>query len=189
MYGEESLEQFDREAREQSEARVINISDETVRFEIAQQPGSKPRRYVLAPYGQQGDGIHLQIGYTRPYRGAGRGDVRPTIESITEREIIAEVPPTPLDPGRPGLRVPFVVHEEHAAEGRARYEQALAKAGKHAKHAPRVVATQAPRAAPFAQTPDPEPAIDEEAQDGPLDEPPPDDDLPPVIAPKRGGKG
>jgi hypothetical protein len=189
-----STEQFDLDAQEQSEARVVNISDEVVRLEIAQQAGSKPRRYALGPYGSGNESISIQIGYTQPFRGAGRGLVQATIETLTEREVITEIPPTigsngtVIDHGRRPVRISLVVHEDRAEEMRARYVEALAKLGQKAKTVKSAATHQAWSTPPESrQTRKAEAPIEdlEDQGSGALDEPPPDDDLPPaVIAPE-----
>ncbi len=178
--------------QEQSEARVVNISDEVVRFQIAQQAGSRPRVYTLAANGREGDGVNIQIGYTKAFRGAGRGMVTATIETLTEREIVTEIPPTMgangivLDQGRRPVRVAFVCHEDRAPEMRQRYLDAMAKLGRKTRAERAALSptlpslrTDAPRSRPVAAS-----AEDGEDQGGgALDEAPPDDDLPPGPTP------
>lgn len=174
---------FDRDAREQSEARVMNISDEVIRFEIATQPGSKPRRYTLAPFGKTESSIRIQVGYTLPFKGAGRGMVRPTIESLTMREVISEIAPTQMHAGRTALRIPLVVHEDNAEAARAAYLAAMKRAAATGEGSmPTLVLhdAQTGRPMPVRVERKPAPVEDVEDQDGPLDEPPPDDDAPPA---------
>ena len=119
---------FDRDAEEASEARVVNVTDEVTRFEIAQGPGSKPRRYKLQPYGKADSGIHIQRGYTIPTRGVGRSMIKPTIEQLTEREAYAR-----------GPRLPMVVAEDRADDARTAWLAAHANRG---KEAPKVIVMQ-----------------------------------------------
>jgi hypothetical protein len=137
------LEEFDRDAEVQSEARVVNVTDDVVRFEIATQPGSKPRRYKLSPHGRTESAVFIQEPYTRPYKGVGRGLIPATIETLTEREAYPAGPLGP--PGMDGIRrpvydagprLPCVVHEERAAEVRALWVKAMAQ---RPSGAPRVV--------------------------------------------------
>jgi hypothetical protein len=125
-------EDFDRDAAEQSEVRVINVTDEVVRFQIDQAPGSKPRRYRLQPYGTPGSdaGTHIPRNYTIETKGVGRAMIRPTIEALTEREVY---------PGGP--RLPMVVSEENgrAEDFRRKWQTALADKGK--AKLPRIVLT------------------------------------------------
>ena len=102
-------------AIEYRESLVVNITDEPVTFTIATQPGTAPRRYKLAPFGRSMSSIHLQDGYTRPYKGAGRGTMAPIVERLTMRHVY---------PGGP--RLPQVVHEEQAEQARAKWLAALA---------------------------------------------------------------
>lgn len=162
---------FERDAEEQSEAPVVNVSPWESRFEIATVPGSKPRRYVLQP----GKQVSLQIGYTLPFIGASRQPVRPTIESLTEIEVYPK-----------GPKLPMVVHIDRAHEMRAKWEAELAKGQK----APEPIKVSLPSAdggeplemmvtpanAPMARgnVPKMAPLDDVEDQDGQLDEPPPD---------------
>lgn len=113
-------EDFDRDAAEQSEVRVVNVTDEVVRFQIDQAPGSKPRRYKLQPHGNGSDsGVHIARNYTIETKGVGRGMIMPTIEAITEREVY---------PGGP--RLPMVCSVERADRFRAKWIEALANRGK-----------------------------------------------------------
>lgn len=184
---------FDEEAEEQSEVRCINVSPFPARFEIATVPGSKPRRHKLSP----GGSVYLQHGYTVPFLGASRKIVQPTIESLTEREawpgkrgpdsdgkIVWQV--------KPGPRLPMVVSEDRAASVKAQWDAAMASKDE-ALNAPlrmtlqRADGTQVQVDAEIAPSPvplrgrKPVPVVDEEDQEGELDEPPPDIDDP--IAP------
>ncbi len=116
-----NMEDFDRDAEEQSEARVVNVTGEVCRFEIAGHPGTKPRRYRLNPHGNQESGVYLQLGYTVETKGVGRKMIAPTIEQLTEREVY---------PGGP--RLPMVVSEDNgrATAARAAWLAALATKGK-----------------------------------------------------------
>jgi hypothetical protein len=122
-----NIDDFDRDAEEVSEARVFNVSDDVVRFEIAQGPGSKPRRYKLQPWGKPDSSVHLQLGYTIETKGVGRKMIMPTIEQLTEREVYPR-----------GPRMPMVVSEQdgRAAAARERWVTALANRG---KEAPKVI--------------------------------------------------
>jgi len=186
-----TFDEFDRDAEETSEARVVNVTDNPVRFEIAAAAGSKPRRYKLGPYGSANASIHIEAGYTQPFKGVGRGMVRATIESLTEREAY---------PGGP--RLPAVVHESRVDVVRAAWAAAMANKGKipttmvilprvdggdpiHAAIAsPEAVAADA--VARASKPAPPPPVEDVEDQSGPID-PDPDADLPalddlPVVA-------
>lgn len=183
------FDDFDRDAQEQSEARIVNVSDETVRLEIAQQPGSKPRRYTLTPWGSREASVRIQAGYTKPFSGAGRGMVTPTIETLTEREMLAEVPATMgpngivLDPGRRAVRLPLVVHEDKAEDARAKYVSAMRRRGESVRddRAPGTLSVRtAPPTAGMPTKVATGPREDIEDQGGALDEPPPDDDTPPM---------
>jgi hypothetical protein len=112
---------FDRDAEEQSEARVVNVTDEVCRFEVAQGPGSKPRRYKLEPFGRADSGVYLQMGYTIETKGVGRKMIAPTVEQLTEREVY---------PGGP--RLPMVASEAdgRAAAARKAWLVAMATKGK-----------------------------------------------------------
>jgi len=129
-YGLEPAE----DALDYSEARVVNITDEEVKFTIATTPGAKPRRYTLAPFGKPGCDVHLQEGYTKPYRGAGRKMIRPIIESRTLREPFPgarlDNSPDPKE-ARPHT-LPMVVHEDNAKAARKAWLAAMAKAPKRA---------------------------------------------------------
>lgn len=167
---------FDRDAAQMSEARVINVSPFTARFEIATVPGSKPRRYKLEP----GDSIHLQYGYTQEFQGAGRQPVRATIESLTEREAF---------PGGPTL--PMVCHVDKQAQVARSWAEALARANTPPKPV-KVMLPTANGGEPVEMIVQPAPPAfrapieDDEDQDGgPLDEPPPDHNEPdPVELPE-----
>jgi hypothetical protein len=119
---------FDRDAAEQSEARVVNVTDEVARFEIAQGPGSKPRRYRLQPWGGADSGVHLQLGYTIETKGVGRAPIMPTIEQLTEREVY---------PGGP--RLPMVVSVDNGRADRAREKWMAALANRGKAKLPRIV--------------------------------------------------
>lgn len=183
---------FDRDAAMTSEARVINVSPHVARFEIATTPGAHPRRYKLGP----GESVHVQAGYTKPFTGAGRQPVRATIESLTERAVFA---------GGPTL--PMVVHEERAAEMRARWQDAIAKGAEPPKPVD-VMLPSADGGEPIKMTVQPAPAVtpaqaaatasklpafddDEDQDSGPIDEPPPDHNEPlePVTLPAAKSKG
>lgn len=129
---------FDRRARAQSEARVINVSPYVARWQIATQPGSEPRFYKLEP----GESVHLQFGYTVEGRGAGREPVRPTIEALTEREAWAGERVEGDDNKfvwitKPGPRLPMVcsmARAEELPDGRPGFAQQWREAlGKRAK--------------------------------------------------------
>lgn len=172
-------EDFDRDAAMHSEARVVNVSPHTARFEIATTPGAQPRRYKLEP----GQSIHVQLGYTQAFTGAGRQPVRATIESLTEREVWSR-----------GPTLPMVVHEERAAEMAARWAQAIARGAE----APKPIDVMLPSAdggEPIKMTvqpaavaaPAPTPTAsarmaafddDEDQTGGELDEPPPEHNEP-----------
>lgn len=186
--GIDPVEEFDRAARETSEAIVVNVSPFVARFEIAGTPGSPPRRYSMQP----GESRHLQAGYTEGFLGAGRQPVRATIESLTEREVFPK-----------GPRLPMVVHENRASEVQSKWRQALEDASKPV--APVEVAipsveggepvkafVSAPSIAPSAAHVEAlsaaMPQLDEEDQSGPLDEPPPEHNEP-IELPKAKGKG
>ncbi len=187
---------FDRDAAMMSEARVVNVSPHIARFIIATTPGAAPRRYKLAP----GESVHIQVGYTKAFVGAGRQPVRATIESLTEREAWPK-----------GPTLPCVVHEERAAEMAERWRTTLARGAEPPKPIdvmlpsadggepvkmtvqPAAVATPMQAQAAAAKVP-PIPAFDddEDQMGGQLDEPPPDHNEPlePVEVPKAGkGKG
>lgn len=121
MRNSSNMDDFDRDAEEQSEARVINVTDEVCRFEIGGTPGTKARRYKLTPFGQRDSGVYLQLGYTIETKGVGRKMIAPTIEQLTEREVF---------PGGP--RLPMVVSEDsgRAEVARATWLSALATKGK-----------------------------------------------------------
>lgn len=182
---------FDRDAAMSSEARVINVSPFTARFEIATSPGSSPRRYKLEP----GQSVHLQSGYTEEFQGAGRQPVRPTIESLTERHV-----------WNGGPTLPMVVHEGRAKEVAAEWERMLARGAEPPKPVD-VMLPSADGGEPIKMTVQPAAALapqqpaqrmpafddDEDQMDGPLDEPPPDhnDPIEPVTVPaasESGGK-
>lgn len=113
---------FDRDAEEQSEARVVNVTDEVCRFEVALAAGSKPRRYKLQPFGSGADsGVHIQLGYTIETKGVGRAMIMPTIEQLTEREVY---------PGGPRLPMVVSVDGGRADRARDRWVKALADKGK-----------------------------------------------------------
>lgn len=133
---------FDRDADADlhSEERVVNITDEVVRFEIGTQPGSKPRRYRLAAYGRADSGVSIQAGYAHEYKGVGRGMIPATIETLTEREVYPQGPigavgldgvARPIYPAGP--RLPRVVREDKAEEARAAWKAGL-QAGADARH-------------------------------------------------------
>lgn len=191
-------DEFDRDAEQNSEARVVNVSPYVARFEIATTPGAKPRRYKLSP----GQSMHLQAGYTRAFQGAGRQPVRATIEALTEREAFAR-----------GPALPQVVHEERAREIGDAWDAAIAK-GKAPPAPQKVMLPSADGGDPIEMTVQPAgygaepvpmrvaPLEDIEDQDGPLDEPPPDhnepEDIPtipaaqpsaPVVPTKSKGRG
>jgi hypothetical protein len=181
--------QFDDvpEGEENPEATIVNISDEPIRVEIGQGPGARARVYQLAPYGENGHRTTIQRGYTQPYRGAGRGMVTPTIERMTEREIVHAIPPKNDDPGRRAVRVPFVVHEDREDEARDAYKAAIELGeslpdvrGRLARQRDeRIKAAGARERRAQANAPrKPAPREDIEDQAGQLDEPPPDDDMP-----------
>lgn len=186
MYGAQRIDpdDFDRDAEVQSEAEVVNISNDVQRFEIATQAGSKPRRYRLEPFGKQGDSIHVQAGYTAPYKGAGIGMVRPTIEAMSEVEIIAEIAPTSTNPGRPALRLPVIVARSGARRARAQYLDALAKAKDMSSDSMPTLVLQTEHGTPVRakvqRAPAPPVEDVEDFSTTPLDEPPPEDDMPPV---------
>lgn len=174
-------EDFDRDAEEQSEALVVNVSPHTARFEIATVQGSKPRRYKL----ESGRSVNIQHGYTVDFIGASRQPVRATIESLTEMEVFPK-----------GPRLPMVVHVDKARETRQRWEDAIAKGA--APPAPfKVSLPSAEGGDPVEMTVTPTapamprehqrmaPLEDVEDQDGQLDEPPPDhnDPIEPVTVP------
>lgn len=184
-----SIEDFDRDAAQLSEARCINVSPFTARIEIGTTPGSPPRRHKIGP----GQSMHLPIGYCSEFTGSGRQPVRATIESLTEREVYPK-----------GPRLPMVVHEERAAEIAAKWREALDSAQKK----PDLVEVSIPTAdgaepiktmiAPPSNAPDAStiealraalpPGPDEEDQSGgPVDEPPPDHNDP-IELPKAGSK-
>lgn len=174
-------EDFDEDAREQSEAIVINVSDAPIRFEIATQPGTKPRRYKLAPWSRQGDRVSLQVGYTVPFKGAGRGMVRPTIESLTMCEMVSEITPSATHPGRPAVRIPLVVHEDRADAARAKYVAMRDRVKQSGGAMPTILLHTddgTPMRVQVKRAPS-MPIEDVEDQGGPLDDPPPDDDTPP----------
>ncbi len=161
----------DDDASEYSEALVVNISNEEVIFKIATTPGSKARRYRLAPYGQAGSSVHLQDGYTKEYKGAGREVIKPIIEALTRREAY---------PGGPSLAL--VVHEEKAPAARRAWlaafekrEADIAKAQSiELKVSPDQLRAALPKAAKAA------PVVAEDFGNDEIEPPHPDDD--PIIA-------
>lgn len=174
-----SQEQFDRDAALMSEARVVNVSPRTARFQIATTPGAQPRRYKLEP----GESVHIQHGYTQPFTGAGRQLVRAPIESLTEQEVYPK-----------GPTLPQVVHADRAVEMRARWESMIAKGAEPPKpidvYLPSadggepVKMTVQPAAAQTSTQAEAQagrlPAFDddEDQSGGELDEPPPDHNEP-----------
>ncbi|HUS27601.1 MAG TPA: hypothetical protein VMZ53_03810 [Kofleriaceae bacterium] len=163
----------------QSEARVINVSPHVARFQIATTPGSQPRRYKLGP----GESIHIQIGYTQSFQGAGRQPVRATIESLTEREVWNK-----------GPTLPMVVHESRAAEMRSRWQEMIARGAEPPKPMD-VYLPSADGGEPVKMTVQPAAAVtpaqvaaassrlpafddDEDQSAAALDEPPPDHNEP-----------
>lgn len=178
---------FDRDAAMQSEARVVNVSPHVARFMIATTAGSQPRKYRLQP----GESVHIQVGYTHSFTGAGRQPVRATIESLTEMQVFAG-----------GFTLPMVVHESKADEYRARWAEALAKGAEKPKAIdvmlpaadggePIKFTVQPAAAAPALVPQRPVMSDDEDQAEGPLDEPPPDhnDPIEPVEVPKAKAKG
>lgn len=196
-------DQWDREAAEQAEAFVVNVTDEVARFEIAGHPGTRPRKYALAPFGKRlengsGDRVSLQFGYALPYKGAGPNLIRATIETLTEREVYPGIP-GPIDEHgkrtwrlQPGPRLPMVVHVDKAEQARAAWLSALAMRSEIMTAAPKIllhtadgsvleaeaVRTPAPvpesGSAPRAQARTVEPVEDVEDQSGGMMEPDPD---------------
>ncbi len=163
-------DEFDRDAEEQSEAAVINVSPRVARFEIATVQGSKPRRYKLAP----GQSVNVQHGYTQDFVGASRQPVRATIESLTEIEVFPK-----------GPRLPMVVHVDKAREYQAKWRAALEAGQKPAEpfkvslpsaNGDDPVEMTITPSAPQMRGPAPTmPALEDvEDQDGEIDEPPPD---------------
>lgn len=186
-----SLDEFDRDAAMQSEARVVNVSPHIARFVVATTPGSQPRRYKLQP----GESVHLQSGYTAEFQGAGRQPVRATIESLTERQVWNN-----------GPTLPMVVHESKAGQMRDRWEELLAKGAAPPKPID-VMLPSADGGEPIKMTVQPAPAVspvsaqaavsglpafddDEDQLNGPIDEPPPDHNEPleAVTLPASDGK-
>lgn len=173
----------DDDATEYSEALVVNITDDEVVFKIATTPGSKARRYRLAPFGRPGSSVHLQEGYTKEYRGAGREIIKPIVEAITKRESY---------PGGPAMAQ--VVHEDKAPQARRAWLATFAKrdaeiakaktielkvsAEQLAAHLPqpqvqpRAAAVPAPRSTP-------KPIVEDFPED-PIEPPHPDDE--PIVA-------
>lgn len=191
-----NYEAWDREAEGSAEARVVNVSPFVARFEVATVPGTRPRRYKLNP----GESVHLQAGYVKEFKGAGREMVRATIESLTEREVFPK-----------GRTLPMVVNEAKAQEMAQRWRDELAKGAEPPKPmevslpaadggepikmtvTPAAMATNDRAQALAASVPRFD--DDEDQAGGPMDDPPPDhnepDDLPVVTAPapkgRRGG--
>lgn len=154
----------DARAARSREARVVNVSPFTARFEIGTTPGNDPRFYTLKP----GESVHIQRGYAFEFMGASRKPVQPIIESLTERAAY---------PGGPSL--PMVVIDSKANEVKAAWAAAM----KRANMAPEPVKVMVPRAdggepmEMMVQPPVPmrRQITDDEDQDaGPIDEPPPD---------------
>ena len=166
--GAYGLEQDD-DPTSYSESVVVNVTDEDVVFRIAQTPGVKPRRYTLARHGRPGDRVSIQTGYTQPYKGAGRGMVDPIIDRLTMRHVFHD-----------GPRLPMVVHEEKAAEYRAKWVAALqAKASKDSSKPVTIAVqvdavTRAPISAKVKPAPEPE-FIGEEVGQDEIEPPHPDD--------------
>ena len=178
-------EEFDRDAAMMSESRGGNVSPWTSRFEIATTPGAPPRRYKLEP----GQSVHLQLGYTQGFTGAGRQPVRAPIESLTEREVWPK-----------GPTLPQVVHEDKATEMRQRWLDKLAKGAEPPKPVD-VMLPSADGGEPIKMTVSPSAAAippaqaaavakqivddDEDQAGGQLDEPPPDhnDPIEDVVVP------
>lgn len=182
-------DEFDRDARDNVERRVVNVSPYVARIEIATTPGTRPRRHRLEP----GQSMYLQQGYCTPFLSVTRQPVAAWIETHTEREAwpgqrtfdsnsekyVWKVPPGP--------RLPSVVEEGRAEEIKARWDQAMADKESAATAPLRltlqrqdgvpvdVEATIAPQPVPMRRAP----PVDEEDQTVALDEPPPDDDTPP----------
>lgn len=170
-----TADEHDREAEQNAEAQVVNVSPWPARFKIDQQAGSPPRRFTLKP----GQAVHLPAGYTHEFVGAGRQPVRATIESLTEREVYPR-----------GPSLPQVVHVERAAQMRDRWEHALTQANlppppvdvflPSANGGEPIKMTVQP--APLANAPQPVASVpiddDEDQAGGPLDEPPPDHNEP-----------
>ena len=129
----------DEDLVDYQESTVVNVTDDVVIFIIATQPGSKPRRYRLAPYGDPAgrDRVTLVDGYAKEYEGAGTGKMcTPIIERITRREAFPAGPPVhdPIQqkivPKYPaGPRLPRVVHIDKAENMRARWEAAMSLHG------------------------------------------------------------
>lgn len=181
-------EDFDNEAEEQSEVRCINVSPFTARISIGTVAGSKPRRHRLEP----GQGVYLQHGYTVEFVGSGGQPVRPTIESLTEREAWPGVRDYDKDNKivwltRPGPRLPMVVAEPRAREVKAQWEAAMKRhdevqAGPLRLTLQRQDGVDVEVQADITPAPKrarPAPVVDDEDQvGGPIDEPPPDHDDP-----------
>lgn len=155
------------DARDYTESRVVNITDEDVVFKIAQGPNAKPRRYRLAPF-KQGNAasVTLQDGYVKPYKGAGRKMVRPIIERLTMRHVFPS-----------GPRMPMVVDEEKAPAARAAWVAALAAGAVKAK-APITFAVRPEQLEPVARAAKAiEPKfVGEEVGNEPIEPPHPDDE-------------
>lgn len=123
---DDEFEDFDRQAENYSEAPVTNVSPYVARFQIATVPGSSPRNYKLDP----GQTMNVQRGYTAAFVGASMRTVRPTIESMTERE--AWPGKRGLDKDgkviwlrHPGPRLPMVVSDERVGEVSDLWSQAI----------------------------------------------------------------
>jgi hypothetical protein len=156
----------DDDAIDYSESTVVNVTDEIVSFTVATTPGSKARRYRLAPYGKNGDRINLQDGYAKPYPGAGRYMCPPIVERRTMRHVY---------PGSEE-RLPMVVHEDRAAEVRAKWLAAVKKGAEKAKQKPITVALEVnPHGEPVRATVKTPPLIGEVVGQDEMEAPHPDD--------------
>lgn len=136
MAGGYGLQIDDDAAVDYQESTIVNVTDEVAIFLIATVPGSKPRRYRLAPYGHAGDRVNLPDGYAKKYQGAGKELCTPIIERLTRREVYPQGPlrhdqiqnkMLPMYPAGP--RLPRVVHEDQADAMRARWKTAMQQHG------------------------------------------------------------
>jgi hypothetical protein len=122
-YAQESNE---RDAGEQQERQVVNVSPFVAKFQIGTMPGTRARRHELKP----GEAMWLQAGYCDPFIGESLRPVRPTIESLTERHAWEgrnawDKDGKPYWAVKPGPQLPMVVEVGKADEYRARWRDAM----------------------------------------------------------------
>lgn len=202
-------ESNDRDAGEQQERQVINVSPFVAKFQIGTMPGTRARRHELKP----GEAMWLQAGYCDPFIGESLRPVRATIESLTERHAWEgknawDKDGKPYWAVKPGPQLPMVVEVGKADEYRAKWRDAMTQK-EQADKAPlrmtlqRQDGTDVQVEAEIAPPPRvvKPPVVGGFEQDAPhvIEEPPPDDDLPvmasappaqpqPPVIPKKGGK-